>query len=339
MSPMCMNASFGADGYTSNWHQVHYASRAMGGVGLVMIESTAVNPNGRIKMHDIGIWDDKFVPGLRTIVDAVHDSDSKIAVQLAHAGRKALVDGSIIGPSPLPFQDDMKMPIEMTVEMIKDTIEEFKQATIRSKEAGFDVIELHGAHGYLINQFLSPLSNKRTDEYGGSRENRFRFLKEIIKEVRSVWDQGLFVRISADEYHPEGNTMDDFVYFSEQMKTLGVDLIDCSSGAVVPAKIDVFPGYQVPLAEKIKKYADVPTGAVGLITDALQAEEIVKNNRADLVFLAREFLRDPYWPLRAAAKLGISLEPPAQYRRAWNEILPNNYGSVNERWYPGKEPV
>src|SRR5699024_1136652 len=339
MSPMCMHSVFKEDGVATEWHQTHYASRAAGGAGLILLESTAINTQGRISMDDLGIWSDDHIEGLGKIAKASQENGAKIGVQLSHAGRKAVVEGPIYAPTALAFNEKSETPEEMTIDKIKETIEEFKKAAVRVKQAGFDVIELHAAHGYLINQFLSPLSNKRTDEYGGSRENRFRFLKEIIQEVNQVWSNPLLVRISANEYHPDGNTMDDFVYFAKEMKKLGVELVDCSSGAVVSAKIDVFPGYQVPLAEDVKHGANVPTGAVGLITCALQAEEILKNQRADRIFIGREFLRNPYWPLYAAEKLGVYITPPTQYRRAWNEISPEQSHSVHERWYPGKEPV
>lgn len=339
MSPMCMYSSKEKDGKVNEFHRFHYTSRAMGQAGLIILESTAINPQGRISELDLGIWKDDHIAGLTTIVDAVHKFNSKIGIQLAHAGRKADVEGPIFAPSSIPYKDTMKTHEEMSNEDIKTTIEEFKEGAKRSKEAGFDVIELHGAHGYLINAFLSPLSNKRTDEYGGTRENRYRFLREILDEIITVWSGPLFVRISASEYHPEGNKMDDFIYFAKQMKEQGVDLIDCSSGAVVPAKIEVFPGYQVPLAEKIKELAKIDTGAVGLITYASQAEEILKNQRADLVFLARELLRDPYWPLRAAIELGESIEGPKSYEKAWSEVLPKGLNRVSEKWYPGKESL
>ena len=337
MSPMCMYASKGKDGKVNDFHRFHYASRAMGQAGLIILESTAIHRQGRISVLDLGIWNDSHVAGLKTIVDAVHEFDSKIGIQLSHAGRKADLGGPVLAPSPIPYRDTMKIPEEMSREDIQVTIEEFREGARRVKEAGFDLIELHGAHGYLINEFLSPLSNKRTDEYGGPRENRYRFLREIISEVKTEWDGPLFVRISASEYHPEGNTMEDFIYFSKQMKEQGVDLIDCSSGAVVPAKIDVFPGYQVRFAEKIKEHANIDTGAVGLITNANQAEEILQNKRADLIFIARELLRDPYWPLRAAIELGESVEGPKNYDKAWSEVLPKELSQVSEKWYPGKE--
>ncbi len=339
MSPMCMYSSFNEDGRATEWHKVHYSSRAIGGVGLIITESTAVNPQGRISMLDLGIWSDEHIYSLKSVVKSVHENGSKIGIQLSHAGRKANIEGPVIGPSALAYKDGQKIPEEMKTDTIIQTVIDFKNAARRAKEAGFDLIEIHGAHGYLINQFLSPLSNKRTDEYGGSRENRYRFLKEVIEAINSEWDGPLFVRISADEYNTKGNTMDDFIYFSKRMKEQGVDLIDCSSGAVVPAHINVFPGYQVPLAEKIKHDADIATGAVGLITSAIQAEEILQNQRADLIFIARELLRDPYWPLRAAVTLGANIEAPKQYDRAWREALPLEKEAFNQRWVPGKESL
>ncbi|WP_088350779.1 NADPH dehydrogenase NamA [Ureibacillus massiliensis] len=337
MSPMCMYASSEKDGRVTEFHKIHYASRAFGQVGLIFLESTSVDPQGRISVFDLGIWDNLHVQGLKSIVDAVHNGGSKIGIQLSHAGRKAIVEGSVYAPSSIRYKEGMKLPIEMSYEDIKRTINDFKNGAIRSQEAGFDVIEIHAAHGYLINQFLSPLSNKRTDEYGGSRENRFRFLKEIIEEINSIWNGPLFVRISASEYHPEGNKIEDFIYYAQMMKELGVDLIDCSSGAVVPAKIDVFPGYQVKFAEKIKREVNIDTGAVGLITNALLAEEILNNKRGDLIFIARELLRDPYWPLRAAVQLKENIDFPNSYEKAWTEILPINNNAIYQRWYPGKE--
>jgi NADPH2 dehydrogenase len=317
MSPMCMYSSSNEDGKVMNWHKTHYTSRAVGQVGLIILEASSVTPQGRISPQDLGIWDDGHVSGLREVVDLIHEQDSKAGIQIAHAGRKAMIDGPIIAPSAIPFNEKMKTPEEMSIEQIKETIQAFAEGARRAKEAGFDVIELHGAHGYLINEFLSPLTNHRQDEYGGDRDRRYQFLKEIIDEVNMVWDGPLFVRISSTDYHPEGNTIDDYVYYAKKMKEQGVDLIDCSSGAVVPVPIDVFPGYQVSFADKIRSEANIATGAVGLITKGIQAEEILKNGRADLIFLARELLRDPYWPRTAAKELGVELEGPRQYERSW----------------------
>jgi NADPH2 dehydrogenase len=317
MSPMCMYSCFAEDGQVTSFHKTHYTSRAAGQVGLVIVEASAVTEQGRISPQDLGIWSDDQLPGLRELTRLVHEQGSKIGIQLAHAGRKAILDGDILAPSAIPFNDQMKVPIEMDQEQIDQTIDAFKKAAKRAINAGFNVIELHAAHGYLINEFLSPLTNHRKDQYGGDRDARFLFLKQVINGVRSIWDGPLFVRISANEYHPEGNSITDFIYYADLMKQLGVDLIDCSSGAVVPATYKMFSGYQVEYAEQIRKHANIPTGAVGLITDAAQANQILLNEQADLVFLARELLRNPYWPSYAAKQLNISIPSPKQYARAW----------------------
>ncbi|MBM7660975.1 NADPH2 dehydrogenase [Bacillus mesophilus] len=317
MSPMCMYSSHEQDGQVQNWHLTHYVSRAVGGVGLIMVEATAVTPQGRISNGDLGIWDDDHIPGLANLVGMMKEQGAATSIQIAHAGRKAMVDGEIIAPSAIAFNEKMKTPKEMSVEEIRETVQAFKAGANRAKEAGFDIIELHGAHGYLINEFLSPLTNKREDQYGGSTEKRYQFLREIIDGVNQVWDGPLFVRVSANDYHPEGLTPEDYVTYAKWMKEQGVDLIDVSSGAVVPAPINVFPGYQIGFSETIKHGADIPTGVVGLITTGNQAEEILQNDRGDLVFLARELLRDPYWPRTAANQLGVSIEPPKQYDRGW----------------------
>jgi NADPH2 dehydrogenase len=320
MSPMCMYSSATQDGKVTNFHLVHYASRAAGQVGLVMIEATAVTPEGRISKEDLGIWNDEHIEGLKQLTSLVQEYGAKAAIQLAHAGRKAVLDTPAVAPSPIAFSDSMKTPIELTREQIQDTVAAFREGARRAKQAGFDIIELHGAHGYLINEFLSPLANKRTDEYGGSADNRYRFLREIIEAVKEVWNGPLFVRISANDYHPKGLTIKDYVTFSAWMKEQGVDLVDCSSGAVVPAHIDVYPGYQVPYAERIKNETGIATGAVGLITSGVQAEEILQNKQADLIFIGRELLRNPYFPRTAANELGFELTEPKQYERAPGKI-------------------
>ncbi|UAL50932.1 NADPH dehydrogenase NamA [Bacillus sp. OVS6] len=317
MSPMCMYSSHREGGMVEDFHMTHYISRAVGGAGLIMIEATSVTPQGRISPQDLGIWNDEHADGLAKLVDGMKQYGAKTAIQLAHAGRKAVLEGEIISPSALAFNEKMKTPAAMTKKQISETIQAFKDGAIRAKKAGFDIIELHGAHGYLINQFLSPLSNKRTDEYGGSKENRYRFLHEVIEAVKDVWDGPLFVRVSATDYHPEGLDVEDYVEFSTWMKEQGVDLIDVSSGALVPADIKVFPGYQVKFAERIREGAGIDTGAVGLITSGIQADEILGNERADLIFLARALLRDPYWPRTAAMELGAEIEAPKQYSRGW----------------------
>lgn len=317
MSPMCMYSCPNEDGIVQNWHYTHYVSRAVGQVGLIIQEATAVTPQGRISPHDLGIWSDDHIAGLKKLVDMIKEYGAKTGIQLAHAGRKAVLEGDIIAPSAIAFNENSKTPKEMSKSEIDETIQAFKSAAHRAKEAGFDVIEIHAAHGYLINQFLSPLTNKRTDEYGGTSENRYRFLSEVIEAIKEVWNGPLFVRVSANEYHPEGLSVYDYIELAKRMKEQGVDLIDVSSGAVVPAKINVYPGYQVGYSEQIRNNAKIATGAVGLITSPLHAEEILNNERADLIFLGRELLRDPYWPRTAAKELGVTIEGPKQYKRGW----------------------
>ncbi|GHI01421.1 NADPH dehydrogenase NamA [Neobacillus kokaensis] len=317
MSPMCMYSSHNEDGRVENWHRAHYTSRAVGQVGLIIVEATAVTPQGRISPQDLGIWSDAHVEGFHELVGLVKEHGAKIGIQLAHAGRKAVLEGEIIAPSAIAFNEKSKTPKEMTKAEIEETVEAFKKGAERAKKAGFDVIELHGAHGYLLNEFLSPLSNKRTDEYGGTAENRYRILREVINAIKMVWEGPLFVRVSANDYHEDGLTPEDYITFAKWMKEQGVDLIDVSSGAVVPAHINVYPGYQVSYSETIKHEAGIDTGAVGLITSPIQAEEILQNDRADLIFLARELLRDPYWPRTAAKELGVEIEAPKQYERGW----------------------
>ncbi|MDP7980952.1 NADPH dehydrogenase NamA [Bacillus multifaciens] len=316
MSPMCMYSAENEDGKITNFHLVHYASRAAGQVGLIMLEATAVTPEGRISNKDLGIWDNEHIDGLRQVVDMIHEHGAKAAIQIAHAGRKAVLDSDPIAPSAIPFDSSMKIPVQMSKEQINETITAFCNGAERAKQAGFDIIELHGAHGYLINEFLSPLTNLRTDEYGGSYENRYRFLREIIDAVKEVWNGPLFIRISAHDYHPDGLTVENYVTFAKWMKEQGVNLIDCSSGAVVPAHIDVYPSYQVPYAKYIKDHISIATGAVGLITSGIQAEEVLQQGAADLIFIGRELLRNPYFPRTAANELGFELAEPFQYSRA-----------------------
>lgn len=317
MAPMCMYSSHNEDGHVQNWHRTHYTSRAVGQVGLIILEATAVTPQGRISPQDLGIWSDEHVEGLQELVALMKEHGAKTGIQLAHAGRKAVLEGEIIAPSAIAYNEKYKTPKEMTKADIAETVEAFKNGAVRAAKAGFDVIELHGAHGYLIHEFLSPLSNKRTDEYGGTAENRYRLLREVIEAVKTVWTGPLFVRVSAHDYHEQGLTPEDYIPFAAWMKEQGVDLIDVSSGAVVPAHISVYPGYQVKFSETIKNGADISTGAVGLITSPIQAEEILQNERADLVLLARELLRDPYWPRTAAKALGADIDTPEQYKRGW----------------------
>ncbi|MBM6996944.1 NADPH dehydrogenase NamA [Paenibacillus sp. DXFW5] len=315
MSPMCQYSSPNPDGKIDDWHRIHYASRAVGGVGLILIEATAVVPEGRITYRDLGIWSDEHIAGLKQLVDLAHQNGAKIGIQLAHAGRKAELEETIIAPSAIPFPEK-KTPKAADAEDIRRIIEGFREGARRAKEAGFDVIEIHGAHGYLLNEFLSPLTNHREDEYGGNADGRYRLLHEVIEAVNSVWTGPLFVRVSANEYDPEGNSLEQYIDYARRMKAQGVDLIDCSSGGLVPAQIHAFPGYQVNLAEQIRRQADIATGAVGLISEPSHAEEILGNGRADLVFLGRELLRNPYWAYDAAKALRTTLERPAPYQRA-----------------------
>lgn len=318
MAPMCMVVA-DDKGYANDWHVVHYGTRAIGGTGLLILEATAVESRGRIKSGDLGIWDDSHVEGLKKIVESSKDLGAKVGIQLAHAGRKCQVESeNIISPSSIAFDDSYPTPEEMTKDDIKIVINSFKEGARRANEASFDTIEIHGAHGYLINEFLSPLTNKREDEYGGSLENRTRFLKEIIKEVKTVWPENkpIILRVSAEDYIDDGNHPEDLVDIINLVKDDGIDIIDVSSGAVVPANIDVYPGYQIPFAEIIKKGTGLPVIAGGLVTEPKMAEEILRNNRADFIFLGRELLRNPYWPLEAARKLNHDLEWPYPYRRA-----------------------
>jgi 2,4-dienoyl-CoA reductase-like NADH-dependent reductase (Old Yellow Enzyme family) len=333
VSPMCEYSS--QDGFANVWHYVHLGSRAVGGAGLVLTEANAVTADGRISPQDLGIWKDEHVDMLAAIVTFIKANGAVAGTQLAHAGRKAstaapwlggaAVDPSdggwrpIYAPSPIPFADGWIVPQALSVDEIAGIVAAFADAAKRSLAAGFEVIELHGAHGYLIHEFLSPLTNTRDDAYGGSFENRTRFAREVVAAVRAVWPERLplFVRISATDWAEGGWNLDESVELARILKTLGVDLIDCSSGgAVANAKIEVGPGYQVPFAERVRRDAGIATGAVGMITEAEQADAIVREGKADLVLLARELLRDPYWPLRAAGELGVDLEWPAQYRRA-----------------------
>jgi len=322
----------------NDWHLVHLGSRAVGGAGLVIAEATAVSPEGRISPGDAGIWSDAHVEPLVRINHFIKSHGAVAGIQIAHAGRKAsagvpwsgqghLADGDggwpTLAPSAVPFGGDLnKVPREMTKDDIARVQRAFVDAARRSLAAGYEWIEIHAAHGYLAHEFLSPLSNKRTDEYGGSFENRIRFVIETTRAVRNVWPENLplTVRISGTDWVEGGWDVDQSVELARRLKSEGVDLIDCSSGGIVPdAKIPVGPGYQVPIAERIRREADIATAAVGLITDPKQADAIVREGRADLVLLAREFLRDAYWPAHAAEALGQkqSLSAPKQYARAW----------------------
>ena len=332
VSPMCQYSS--VDGMANDWHLVHLGSRAAGGSGLIMTEAAAVLPEGRISPDDLGIWKDEHIEPLKRITDFIRKQGAKSAIQLAHAGRKASTTPPWVGryqvdaanggwqtvaPSPIPFNENDSVPKELTIDEIQVVIDSFAKAAKRSVEAGFDTIEIHAAHGYLINQFLSPLTNKRTDEYGGSFENRVRLLLEVTQAIHNVIpdEMPLFVRISAHEWAEGGHTIEDSVKVVKLLKENGANFIDCSSGAVVrDQKIVIEKNYQVPFAAQIRKEANIATGAVGLITDALQAEKILQAGKADLIFLGREMLRNPYFALMEADKLGENMTWPNQYKRS-----------------------
>jgi 2,4-dienoyl-CoA reductase-like NADH-dependent reductase (Old Yellow Enzyme family) len=333
VSPMCEYSS--DDGFANDWHLVHLGSRAVGGAGLVMTEAAAVEARGRISPADLGIWQDAHIEALARITRFVRGQGAVPGMQIAHAGRKAstrvpweggavipVSDGgwTPVGPSPIPFRPVDPAPLELAQSEIRAVIESFAAAARRALAAGFELLEIHAAHGYLIHSFLSPLSNQRADEYGGSFENRIRFALEVAAAVRGAWPepQPLFMRISASDWIEGGWQIQDSVELARRLHPLGVDLVDCSSGGVAPnAKIQLGPGYQVPFAAEIRREAGILTGAIGLITDPHQADNIIRQGQADLVLLAREFLRDPYWPLHAAQALGAAPAVPKQYTRAF----------------------
>jgi len=332
VSPMCEYSA--TDGFANNWHLVHLGSRAVGGAALVIMEATGVSSEARISVGDLGIWKDEHIEKLKEITDFIHQNGSIAGIQLAHAGRKASFDIPWENPLQLDkanggwdtvsasteiFNPTDKTPIALDIEGIEKVKYDFKSATLRAIKAGFKVVEIHAAHGYLQHQFLSPISNKRTDNYGGSFENRIRLLIETVKSVQEVWpkENPLFVRISATDWAPGGWNLEESIRLSALLKDMGVDVVDTSSGGLTLAQeIPLKPGYQVEFAAAIKKQTGVTTGTVGLITTAKQAEEILQNGEADLIFIAREFLRDPYFPLRAAFELGDEVKWPSQYERA-----------------------
>ncbi|MDE3167135.1 MAG: NADH:flavin oxidoreductase/NADH oxidase [Acidobacteriota bacterium] len=333
VSPMCQYSA--TDGFASDWHMVHLGSRAVGGAAVVIMEATAVEPRGRISPQDTGIWDDAHIPTLARIAAFVRSQGAAPAIQLAHAGRKASTrrpwdsHGPLaeseggwqpVAPSPLPFDPASPVPHELTGAEIAGLVADFAAAARRAREAGFAIAEIHGAHGYLIHEFLSPLSNRRTGDYGGALPNRMRFALEVAEAVRAEWPEQLplFFRVSASDWVPGGWDIDECVQLARELKARGVDLIDCSSGGNSPEqKIALGPGYQVPFAERIRRDAAIPTAAVGLITTPQQADALVREGRADLVLLAREMLRDPYFPIHAALALGARPPVPPQYQRAF----------------------
>ncbi len=332
VSPMCQYSA--EDGFANDWHLVHLGSRAVGGAALVITEATAVSPEGRISPADLGIWSDEHIVFLKRITSFIEKQGAIAGMQLAHAGRKAShsspwsggkaiskQDGGweTVAPSALAFSDGEPVPTELTLEAIEKIKIDFKNAAARALKAGFKVIELHAAHGYLLHEFLSPYSNKRNDKYGGSFDNRILFLIELIESVREVWplELPLFVRISATEWVDGNWTEDDSIKLANILKEKTVDLIDCSTGGNIPhVKIPLVPMYQVPFAEQVKKQSGVLTGAVGLITTPQETNDIIESGKADVVLLARELLRDPYFPLRAAHELNKEISWPKQYERA-----------------------
>jgi 2,4-dienoyl-CoA reductase-like NADH-dependent reductase (Old Yellow Enzyme family) len=335
MSPMCQYSAL--DGLVNDWHFVHYGSRAVGGAALILSEATAVSPEGRISPYDLGIWKEEHVEGWKRINRFIHAQGSLAGIQLAHAGRKgstgcAWKEGDrflspaeggwqTMAPSAIPFNEADPAPAAMDRESIDWVVNEFAEGAHRAVNAGFDVAEIHAAHGYLLHQFLSPLSNHRTDKYGGSFENRIRFLLEVVEAVRAAWPVGkpLFVRISATDWVSGGWNLVEAARLAGLLKQMGVDLIDVSSGGLVPnAKIQVSVGYQVPFASKIRQETGILTGAVGLITQPEQAETLITNGLADVIIIGRELLRNPYFALHAAPALHHDVEWPVQYQRAKN---------------------
>jgi NADPH2 dehydrogenase len=322
MAPM-IQVSADDQGFASDWHVVHYGARAAGGVGLIMLEATAVASQGRITEADLGLYDDRHIAGLARVAAFCQSQGAKVGVQLAHSGRKAWsrTDGhgpeQAVAPSPLAFDQGWPVPRELSVADINELVERFAQSARRARVAGFDVVEIHGAHGYLVNEFLSPLTNQRGDGYGGSLQNRLRFPLEVVAAVREVWgSRPLFTRVSATDFAEGGIDLPQMLEIARELKAAGVDVIDVSSGGTTPHQPAAWRGYQVPFAEAIKREVGVPTAAVGLITQPETAEEIVRNGRADVVVLGRELLRNPYWPLQAAKALGVDVAWPHQYERA-----------------------
>jgi 2,4-dienoyl-CoA reductase-like NADH-dependent reductase (Old Yellow Enzyme family) len=332
VSPMCQYSS--PDGMATDWHLVHLGSRAVGGAGLVMTEATAVTAQGRISPQDLGLWEDRQAEPLARVVRFVRAHGAAAGIQLAHAGRKGSTrrpwegggplapdEGAwpVVGPSPIPFAEVWPVPQELDEAGLREVVAAFRRAALRSVDAGFEVIEIHAAHGYLLHEFLSPLTNRRTDRYGGSLANRMRLLLEVAEAVRAAAGERrpLFVRISATDWVEGGWDVEQSVELARELGRHGVDLIDCSSGGIVPhARIPVGPGYQLPLAERVRRGSGVRTAAVGLLTEPAQADAVIRSGQADLVLLGRALLRRPYWPLHAAKALGQDVAWPVQYGRA-----------------------
>ena len=330
MSPMCMYSCEPMDGLPTAWHMAHLGSRAAGGTALVMAEASAVEPEGRISPQDAGIWNDEQAAAWAAITAFIESQGAVPAIQIAHAGRKAgtkrpadvrgIVSDELawqaVGPSAIPFDEGWRTPHELSIPELAEMKQKWVDAAVRSKNAGFKLLEVHNAHGYLLHSFLSPLSNIRSDQYGGSIENRMRFPLEVVEAVRSVWpdELPLSVRISGTDWHPDGWNIDDSVIYARELKLLGVDIVDCSSGGNIPkAEIPVGPGYQVPIAVRVRCEAEIPSIAVGMITEVQQANAIIANDQADMVMLGRELLRDPYWAINSAKSLQSAVPWPLQY--------------------------
>ncbi|WP_182188144.1 NADPH dehydrogenase NamA [Pectinatus frisingensis] len=319
MPPMCMYSA-ADDGQANDFHLTHYASRAVGGVGLIIVEATGIKPIGRISDNDLGLWEDEQIPGLKKIVDACHRYGSKTALQINHAGRKSQsASGHPVAPSALTFSDKYRTPAELTRPEINEIIDAFKQAASRADAAGFDALEIHAAHGYLLHEFLSPLTNKRTDEYGGSLKNRTRFLEQVLQQVHTVWpaDKPVWIRVSASDYDSVGIDAAMMVEIINDVRSL-IDMVHVSSGGLLPTPVNSYPGYQAPLADAIRRKCHIPVIAVGLLTNPEIAEALLQTERADLTAFGRELLRHPYFAIQAAQKYGVVGYIPKQYERAYD---------------------
>jgi NADPH2 dehydrogenase len=318
MAPMCMYVA-GDDAMATEWHMIHYGSRAAGGVALITQEATAVSPEGRISSRDLGIYSDSHVEGLERLVDTVHEMGALSCIQLAHAGRKSEADvPEIYAPSAIAYDGSFRTPIEADKAYLVKIVDDFRVAAVRAQAAGYDAIQIHAAHGYMLNEFLSPITNKRTDDYGGKLVNRARLLGEVIDAVRSAWPESkpLSVRVTADDYEPGGNHPEDVSAALNLVKYKGIDFVDVSSGGVTPSVPRVWPGYQLQFAETIKNETGLPVVGGGLITNAAMANEAISDGKCDMIYLGRELLRNPFFPLLAAGEHGVELQWPASYERA-----------------------
>ncbi|MDR2487009.1 MAG: NADPH dehydrogenase NamA [Clostridiales Family XIII bacterium] len=318
MAPMCVYSA-GADGKVTDWHLLHYGTRAVGGVGLLVLEATAVSPEGRISSNDLGLWCDEQVDGMSRLVETVHALGGKVGVQLAHAGRKCTADVPLIyAPSAIAYDAESRVPVAMAQEDIEKVAGDFREAARRALQAGFDLVQIHAAHGYLINEFLSPLTNRREDGYGGDYSGRGRILAEVVHAVKDAWPGGkpLEVRVTAEDYGEGGNTVVDVIEMLKPIIPAGIDSVNVSTGGVIPVVPKAVPGYQIPAAAAIKDALGIPTVAGGLVTEASEADGYLTQGKADMIYMGRELLRNPYWPLAAAKALGVEIPWPTQYERA-----------------------